>query len=115
MGIGSFLSITFTMCDWYFIFLILLYIDSPKHAEKWEFDKEEEWQTRIRELGSSKWSKDLGEEDKKLEDVGKNINALSGLMHAYNKGGKSVHWGDQVYNIFIYFCFSKGNAVSKLC
>ncbi|KAG6538840.1 hypothetical protein ZIOFF_003991 [Zingiber officinale] len=64
--------------------------------EKWEFDEGEEWQTRIKELGSSKWSKDLDEEDKKLEGVGKNINALSGLIHAYSKSGKSVHWGDQL-------------------
>ncbi|XP_042396787.1 YLP motif-containing protein 1-like isoform X2 [Zingiber officinale] len=70
--------------------------DSSKHVEKWEFDEGEEWQTRIKELGSSKWSKDLDEEDKKLEGVGKNINALSGLIDAYTKSGKSVHWGDQL-------------------
>ncbi|XP_074559499.1 uncharacterized protein LOC141815454 [Curcuma longa] len=65
--------------------------------EKWESDEEEEEQTRIKELGCSKWSKNLEEEEyEKPGGVRKNLNALSGLMHAYTKGGKSVHWGDQL-------------------
>ncbi|KAG6494822.1 hypothetical protein ZIOFF_042584 [Zingiber officinale] len=70
--------------------------DSSKLGEKWESDEEEEEQTRIKELGCSKWSKNLDEEDEKPGGVGKNLNALSGLMHVYTNGGKSVHWGDQL-------------------
>lgn len=83
-------------------FLILIYVDSSKLGEKWESDDEEEEQTRIKELGCSKWLKNLDEEeDEKAGGVGKKLNALSGLVHAYTKGGKSVHWGDQVSDIFI--------------
>lgn len=28
-----------------------------------------------------------------------NLNVLSGLIQAYGKEGKSVHWGDQVCNV----------------
>ncbi|XP_042405455.1 uncharacterized protein LOC121995756 [Zingiber officinale] len=70
--------------------------DSSNLGEKWESDEEEEEQTRIKELGCSKWSKNLDEEDEKPGGVGKNLNALSGLMHVYTNGGKSVHWGDQL-------------------
>ncbi|KAJ8471018.1 hypothetical protein OPV22_025361 [Ensete ventricosum] len=68
--------------------------DLSKVGEKWDFE-EEEGQTRIKELGSSKWSKDLEEDIENSENVRGNINALSGLIQAYSKSGKSVHWGDQ--------------------
>lgn len=51
----------------------------------------------MKELGSSKWSNDLDEDDtEKSRGPKENLNALSGLIQAYSKGGKSVHWGDQV-------------------
>ncbi|URE19182.1 nuclear protein [Musa troglodytarum] len=69
--------------------------DLSKVGEKWDSEEEEEGQTRIKELGSSKWSKDLEEDIENSENVQGNINALSGLIQAYSKSGKSVHWGDQ--------------------
>lgn len=51
----------------------------------------------VKELGSSKWSNDIDEDDtEKSAGPKENLNALSGLIQAYSKGGKSVHWGDQV-------------------
>ncbi|URE19178.1 nuclear protein [Musa troglodytarum] len=72
--------------------------DLSKVGEKWDSEEEEEGQTRIKELGSSKWSKDLEEDIENSENVQGNINALSGLIQAYSKSGKSVHWGDQASN-----------------
>ncbi|CAL9104941.1 unnamed protein product [Musa textilis] len=72
--------------------------DLSKVGEKWDSEEEEEGQTRIKELGSSKWSKDLEEDIENSENVRGNINALSGLIQAYSKSGKSVHWGDQASN-----------------
>lgn len=51
----------------------------------------------VKDLGSSKWSNDLNEDDDETSGVVKgNSNALSGLFQLYVKEGKSVHWGDQV-------------------
>ncbi|KAF8399423.1 hypothetical protein HHK36_015288 [Tetracentron sinense] len=51
----------------------------------------------VKELGRSKWSDNLDEDDfEKTEDANWKSNALSGLMQAYGKGNRSVHWGDQV-------------------
>ncbi|CAK9155682.1 unnamed protein product [Ilex paraguariensis] len=51
----------------------------------------------VKELGKSKWSDVLDEDDAQRTGVAKgNLSALSGLIQAYGKGGKSVHWGDQV-------------------
>lgn len=90
------------MCPFSFIFL-----DLSKVGEKWDSEEEEEGQTRIKELGSSKWSKDLEEDIENSENVRGNINALSGLIQAYSKSGKSVHWGDQVNNVICWFCNTK--------
>ncbi|WOL09167.1 hypothetical protein Cni_G17920 [Canna indica] len=70
--------------------------DLSKVGDRWESEEEEEEQARVKELGNSKWSKDLDEDDDKSESLGGNTNALSGLIRAYSKGGKSVHWGDQI-------------------
>lgn len=59
----------------------------------------------VKELGSSKWSNDLDEDDtEKSKGPKEKLNALSGLIQAYSKGGKSVHWGDQV-SYFIKLLF----------
>lgn len=51
----------------------------------------------MKDLGSSKWSNDLNDDDDETSGVVKgNSNALSGLFQLYVKEGKSVHWGDQV-------------------
>ena len=51
----------------------------------------------MKELGRSKWSDDLDDDNARKTEAAKgNRNALSGLIKAYAKGGKSVHWGDKV-------------------
>ncbi|KAK3023999.1 hypothetical protein RJ639_045019 [Escallonia herrerae] len=51
----------------------------------------------VKELGRSKWSTDLDEDDtERTEGTKGNSSALSGLIQAYSKEGKSVRWGDQV-------------------
>lgn len=57
-------------------------------------DAEEDHPSGLKELGKSKWSDDLGEDDRQ-EGTRTNI-ALSGLVQAYQKQRKSVHWSDQV-------------------
>ncbi|KAI3685148.1 hypothetical protein L6452_34383 [Arctium lappa] len=50
----------------------------------------------VNHLSKSKWSNDLdGSESQETEGGKKNASALSGLIQAYSKEGKSVHWGDQ--------------------
>ncbi|KAK7388972.1 hypothetical protein VNO78_23803 [Psophocarpus tetragonolobus] len=73
-------------------------VDPPVREDatgrKW--DAEGEHPAEVRELGKSKWSDDLGEDDiDKIEGMKGNINALSGLIRQYGKDRKSVHWGDQ--------------------
>lgn len=57
---------------------------------------EGEHPTEVRELGKSKWSEDFDEDERETEGRKGSISALSGLIHAYGKEGKSVHWGDEV-------------------
>ncbi|XP_042499819.1 uncharacterized protein LOC122078008 [Macadamia integrifolia] len=66
-----------------------------KDEEKW--DAEGDDLAEVKELRRSKWSHDVDEEEiEKIEGAKGNFNALSGLIQAYGKGDKSVHWGDQV-------------------
>lgn len=68
-----------------------------KVGERWNADEEEEDEvTRVKDLGSSKWSKDVDEETDNSAGTGGTLTALSGLIQAYGKSEKSVHWGDQV-------------------
>ncbi|CBI15263.3 unnamed protein product, partial [Vitis vinifera] len=70
---------------------------SSKDGKRW--DAEGDHPAEVKELGSSKWSNDLDEDDtEKSRGPKENLNALSGLIQAYSKGGKSVHWGDQAGN-----------------
>lgn len=51
----------------------------------------------MKELGRSKWSEILDDDDtEKAEGVKGKFNALSGLIQAYRKEAKSVCWSDQV-------------------
>lgn len=50
----------------------------------------------MKELGKSKWSDDLDEGDTQGSESMRTNNALSGLVQAYQKQRKSVHWSDQV-------------------
>lgn len=52
--------------------------------------------TRVKDLRSSKWSKDVDEVIDNSDVVGGSLTALSGLIQAYGKSEKSVHWGDRV-------------------
>ncbi|CAL1368183.1 unnamed protein product [Linum trigynum] len=63
-------------------------------------DGEEDQMVGVKELGKSKWSEDFDEDDRKGHGdlKGKSANALSGLIQAYGKKGKSVHWNDQMAN-----------------
>ncbi|XP_044477192.1 uncharacterized protein LOC123204536 isoform X2 [Mangifera indica] len=71
-------------------------LDSPSAGKGW--DAEGDHPTRlVKDLGSCKWSDDLGEGDTEKSKVVKgNLNSLSGLFQTYGKEGKSVRWGDQV-------------------
>ncbi|CAL5441460.1 unnamed protein product [Camellia sinensis] len=71
---------------------------SSKEEKKWDaegYHPREE----VKELGRSKWSDGLDDDITKRSEANKgNLNALSGLIKAYTKEVKSVHWGDQVGN-----------------
>lgn len=65
-----------------------------KDSKRW--DAEEDHPSRLKELGKSKWSDDLDEADTQGSESMRTNNALSGLVQAYQKQRKSVHWSDQV-------------------
>ncbi|XP_022735996.1 uncharacterized protein LOC111289318 isoform X2 [Durio zibethinus] len=68
--------------------------DSSKDETRW--DAEGDHPTEIKELSRSKWSNDLDEDQTEgSESIKGNLNALPGLIQAYGKKGKSVHWSDQ--------------------
>ncbi|XP_021285654.1 YLP motif-containing protein 1 isoform X2 [Herrania umbratica] len=59
-------------------------------------DAEGDRPVEVKELSRSKWSNDLDEDEiEGPEAINGNLNALSGLIQAYRKKGKSVHWSDQ--------------------
>lgn len=75
-------------------------LDSSKDESSWNVEEENE--TEVKELGRSKWSNVLDEDDtEQTEPIKGNLNALSGLIQAYGKEAKSVRWGDQVCIILI--------------
>lgn len=50
----------------------------------------------VKDLGKSKWSNDLDDDDvHKTEPIRGNSSAVSSLIKSYKKG-KSVRWADQV-------------------
>ena len=75
-------------------FLNFLALGSSKDVKS--LDAEEEHPSvEVKELGRSKWSEIIDEDDTdKTEEV--KGNALSGLIQAYHKEAKSVCWSDQV-------------------
>ncbi|PRQ16113.1 putative YLP motif-containing protein [Rosa chinensis] len=67
----------------------------------------------VKELGRSKWSEIIDEDDAdKIEEV--KGNALSGLIQAYRKEAKSVCWSDQVGNTGFSIAAAKKANVSSL-
>lgn len=85
----------------------------PKDGKRW--DAEEDHSTiGVKELGKSKWSDDLDEDDKEgSKGMKRNLNALSGIIQAYGKQGKTVRWSDQVTIKFMAL-FSSVNAMPFL-
>ncbi|XP_050122173.1 uncharacterized protein LOC126599773 [Malus sylvestris] len=78
-------------------------------------DAEEDHPTaEVKELGRSKWSEILYDDDsEKAEGVKGKFNTLSGLINAYRKEAKSVCWSDQVgYTGFSIAAAKKANVVS---
>ncbi|XAR50085.1 hypothetical protein NMG60_11004318 [Bertholletia excelsa] len=69
-----------------------------ENAKKWDAEGDHS-SGAVKELGRSKWSSDLDDDKAETTETAKgNLSALSGLLKAYTKEGKSVHWGDQVGN-----------------
>ncbi|KAM7479986.1 hypothetical protein LguiA_028199 [Lonicera macranthoides] len=74
---------------------------SKDYDKRWYAEKGHSTE-EVKELKKSKWSDDLDEEDddaRRTQGIRRgNSTALSGLIQAYSKEGKSVRWGDQVGN-----------------
>ncbi|XP_009369339.2 uncharacterized protein LOC103958750 isoform X2 [Pyrus x bretschneideri] len=88
--------------------------NGPSNGGK-SFDAEEDHPTEeVKELGRSKWSEILADDDTEKADGAKGkFNALSGLIQAYRKEAKSVCWSDQVgYTGFSIAAAKKANVLS---
>ncbi|KAJ9163651.1 hypothetical protein P3X46_023296 [Hevea brasiliensis] len=84
----------------------------PKDGKRWDAEEDHSAQG-VKELGKSKWSDDLDEDDTEgYERMKGNLNALSGLIQAYGKQGKSVRWSDQVGNTGFSIGAAKANVRS---
>ncbi|XP_022755434.1 uncharacterized protein LOC111303436 [Durio zibethinus] len=71
--------------------------DSLKDEKRW--DAEGDHPVEVKELSRSKWSIHLDEDEREgSETIKENLNALSGLIQACGKKGKSVHWSDKPFN-----------------
>uniref|UniRef100_A0A803L927 YLP motif-containing protein 1 n=1 Tax=Chenopodium quinoa TaxID=63459 RepID=A0A803L927_CHEQI len=68
----------------------------------------------VKDLGRSKWSDNLDDDDDEINKVLKGkATVLSGLVRTYGREGKSVHWGDQGGNTgFSIGAVKKANLVS---
>ncbi|OMO49956.1 YLP motif-containing protein 1 [Corchorus capsularis] len=68
--------------------------DSSKDEKR--SDAEGDHPPEVNGLSRSKWSNDLDEDETEgAEALKGNLSALSGLIQAYGKQSKSVHWSDQ--------------------
>lgn len=68
---------------------------SLKEDRRWDAEADHPIE-EVKELGKSKWSNNLDEDDVQKNGDKRNLNSLSGLGKSYSKEGKSVRWGDQV-------------------
>ncbi|GER49997.1 P-loop containing nucleoside triphosphatehydrolases superfamily protein [Striga asiatica] len=75
--------------------------EAPLKDEEKTDDVQEHQLEVVKELGKSKWSNDLDEDDlhKTETTMGSNSIVLSGLVKPYSKKGKSVRWADQIGRI----------------
>lgn len=84
-------------------------------GDRWAAEEDDEEDlTGVKELHSSKWSKELDEDADNSDDAEKNSNALSGLMQAYSKTEKSVHWGDKISRSGFSIGAMKKRSISSL-
>ncbi|KAL2936066.1 YLP motif-containing protein 1 [Bienertia sinuspersici] len=75
----------------------LFSLDEVSHKEEGDWDAEVNVPTEeVKDLGRSKWSDNLDEnDDERTEVLKRKANVLSGLVKKNGRQGKSVHWGDQ--------------------
>lgn len=79
-----------------FRFWFLTSYCSADDEKRWDAEPDH-LREEVKELGRSKWSNDLDDDDtEKIDGRNGHSNALSGLIQAYAKEGKSVRWMDQV-------------------
>lgn len=66
--------------------------------DEWNFETQvHNSSEEVKDLGRSKWSDNLDDDDNERTEVLKGkANVLSGSVRTYGREGKSVHWGDQV-------------------
>ncbi|KAL6493587.1 hypothetical protein OROGR_032366 [Orobanche gracilis] len=68
-------------------------------GKKWDAAEEHQLEV-VKELGKSKWSNELDEDElHKTEATRGNSTSLSSLIKSYSKKGKSVRWADQIGRI----------------
>jgi len=70
-----------------------------KPGENWNTEVEDDLDT-FKELGQSKWSKDVEDDTEKTENTEENTHTLSGLAQTYSTRQKRVSWGDRVCIMF---------------
>ncbi|XP_023541377.1 uncharacterized protein LOC111801581 [Cucurbita pepo subsp. pepo] len=86
---------------------------SEDDGKRWD-EESDHRREEVKELGRSKWSNDLDDDDTERTDgANGHANALSGLIQAYAKEGKSVRWIDQAgYTGFSIGAAKKANRLS---
>ena len=70
-----------------------------KPGGNWNTEAEDDLDA-FKELGQSKWSKDVEDDTEKTENTEGNTHALSGLAQTYSTRQKRVSWGDRVCIMF---------------
>jgi len=73
--------------------------DESNEGGNWNTEAEDDLDA-FKELGQSKWSKDVEDDTEKTENMEGNTHALSGLAQTYSTRQKRVSWGDRVCVMF---------------
>jgi len=73
--------------------------NESNEGENWNTEVEDDLDT-FKELGQSKWSKDVEDDTEKTENTEENTHTLSGLAQTYSTRQKRVSWGDRVCIMF---------------
>jgi len=69
--------------------------DESNEGGNWNTEAEDDLDA-FKELGQSKWSKDVEDDTEKTENMEGNTHALSGLAQTYSTRQKRVSWGDRL-------------------